>query len=353
MPDYLLIHGQSDSAVINAMAVAEDLQRKQGAQVDIVVPPERQAIAELCLTLRRVVAVDIAPSVPQLPLAELKTELQSEHGGWKNKLLAATQSRALLNTVKSGVKSVAEAALSNFRQYRDLLDELRLVGYDAVIDLDANAFSMLVSRAAKTKKIIGFAAANINNAPAGLELLYHETRVVPKNLSRLQQCRQLAARTLGYEPDPQPAWQLKPCPPPPWMPPTPFILVGGKVPPPFVKTAAAAGLPLLGDFPDSAIKPPAPPAIGDWAALAKAAAVVIDSDVFAALATATGTPTIFIGGKKDMPDNALLAESPAALQSALSECLSASAKTITAEKLPPAAATADSSAPADALRLKE
>ena len=339
MPEYLLTHGRSDTAVVEAMAVAEDLYRKQDAQVDFAVPAERREIAELCLTWRRVVAVDIAPAaVPRWP-----SKLTG--GGWRDKLRAAAQSGELLDAVKSGVKNITVAAHKNFRQYRDLLDDLRLPHYDAVIDLDASALSMLIARTVKAQKIIGFAAADLPNAPAGTDFMYHQTQAMPKNLSSLQRCRHLAARALGYEPNSRPAWNIKPCPPPKWLPATPFILIGGEVPEPFVKVAAAAEVPLLGDFADATIKPPAAPSITELAALAQAAVVVIGNGTVVALATAVGAQTVFIGGKKDAPDNALLAESPAALQKALHQHLSPKK-----EATPPTAPSeeeASASAPAE------
>ncbi len=310
MPEYLVIGGDDESAV-HAMAVAADLvNHVPGAQADIAVPAGQKTAAELGSNARRVVGFELAPSsVPNISVGAIK---EAAGGGWKN----------LMSAARGKAKEAAAAATENFGQYRELREELRLARYDVVFDLYAGAGSVLVARSAAAVKVVGFAAENIPHAPPGLTLLYHENHPAPKNIPRREQCRMLAARTLGYECSPHPEWNFKPFSPPAWAPPPPFILLGGHIPAPFAEILSAAGAPLVGESPP-AEAPPQPVSAGELLALAAAAACVVGGGLAAALGTAQKTPVFFIGGKQRMPPNAILTDSPAALKEALDGVLHA------------------------------
>ena len=326
MPEYLVIGGAGDAA-IDALAVAADAARINGAQVDIAVPAEAKAAAELGGNVRRVIGFELAPSsVPEVSLGALK---KAAGGGWQNALSAA----------RGKLKEAAESAAENFEQYRNLREELRAARYDAVLDLSASAGSVIVARCADAVKVVGFAAENVPHAPPGLQLLYHENYPAPKNIPRQRRCRMLAGRALGYEPRARPEWNFKEFPLPEWAPEAPFVFVWGNIPAPFAEILTASGARLAGALPA-----PPPEDVSPEALLASvgAAACVAGSGLAAALAAARGTPVLFIGGAADMPPGAVLTDSPAALKKELDAVLSSASPETPPETAETSGADSDS-----------
>ena len=300
MADYLIIGGKNDDSALCALAVAADIAVKLDAQTDIATTPARAPIVRLGRNLRRVVEVDIAPSsTPDVSLDALKN---APSGGWKG----------MLSFAKKAAQDAAVSARQNFGQYRALADDLRLVRYDAAVDLDADAAGLLAARLASATKVLGFASENIPDAAPGASLLYHDARAVPRSLPRREQCRRLAAAFFGYTLDPRPPWDFIAPPLPANAPAAPFILIGGDIPEPFMEILRAAGLPLF-----------APDSPADMLAAAQAGECAVGSGVAVSIAAAAGARALFIGGAAHAPPEATTTESPSALQDALAQALTA------------------------------
>ncbi|MGI9307541.1 MAG: hypothetical protein ACR2P5_09635 [Gammaproteobacteria bacterium] len=334
MPEYLIIGGKTEDAAPAALAVAADLAGRQEAQVDIAAPVAHQDAVSLSACVRRVVGFDLTPSAkPDLSMDSLK---QKAAGGWRGLLSAA--------------RGAARGAAENFEQYRGLRDELRLARYDMIIDLNADAGSVIIARLADSVKVAGFSAENLPGAAPGMALFYHDSYAVPSNLPRLEQCRRLAGRALNYEPGPQPGWNFKDFPRPEWTPAAPFILLGGKIPAPFGEILTGANLPLCGAPPAPA--PPETISPPDLLALAAAAVCVAGNGLAAGLGAALRKPVFFIGGKPQLPPNAVLTDSPAALKESLDGVLRR-LHPPAAPKSAPDSPSADSASSEGGLRIRE
>lgn len=298
MAEYLVIGGKNDEAALHALAVGADIAAKMNAQVDIAVAPAAAAVARLGKTPRRVVEVHItAPSVPGISLDAMK---QAPSGGWKG----------VMSFARAAAKTAAGAAKQQFGQYRELADELRLVRYDVVVDISGDAVGLLAARIADTPKVLGFATENIPDAAPGASLLYHDSRAVPSNLPRREQCRRLAAAGFGYTLQPRPEWNFIDSPPPAGLPEVPFILIGGGIPAPFMEILCVSGLPLF-----------TPETPADMLAAARRASCAVGNGIAIAIAAAAGAHTLFIGGAAHTPPEAATTESPTALKNAIDEVL--------------------------------
>ncbi|MGI9298497.1 MAG: hypothetical protein ACR2QC_11470 [Gammaproteobacteria bacterium] len=318
MAEYLVIGGKNEDAVLHALAVAADIATKKAdAQVDIATSPALAPVARLGKTPRRVVEVKIAPSAPGVSLDALKN---APSGGWKG----------VFSFAQKAAKTAALSARNQFGQYRELAEELRIVRYDAVVDLDGDAAGLLAAKLAAADKVFGFAADNLPDAAPGASLLYHDTRAVPRNLPRREQCRRLAADCLGYTPPARPEWDFADPPPPANAPAPPFLLIGGKIPEPFMEILRAAGPPLF-----------APESPADILAAARICECAAGNGIAVALAAAAGARALFIGGAANSPPEATATESPTALQQEIGEILGRRAPL---EK--ESATTPESSAPA-------
>ena len=310
MADILIIRGGSDQVVDALAAVGDVLANVPQVQVDLAVPADTAAIAKLSGAVRRVVSI-AAFSSPDFSALGARRN-------WKAKFWAAA-------------KTVAAAANENLQDYRAVAKELRLVRYDLVFDLDASAFSVAVARAAKADKIIGFNPSSLPSAAPGAALLYHEVRTAPPKAPPLLRCRHLLADYFNYEMLSPPPWNVlvDNNALPVWMPQTPFILVGDKIPAPFWQEIQASHMgAVVGNSPAANVCPPdgvmAPATI---AALAKKAVAVVGNGLTTAIAAAVGAKTLFIGAATAAPFAAVLVDTPTALKQALADMQRLSDKT--------------------------
>ena len=289
MAEYLVIGCKDEDSAMSALAVAADIAAAKDAQVDIATSPQCAPIIRLGKTPRQVLEIDISPSMP----ADLSWETvkKAPFSGMKNLLSAASKAS----------KIAASSAMENFKQYRETIEKLRLAHYDAALDLDATAAGLFAARSANTEKVYGFAAENIPDAAPGASLLYHESRAVSKNMSRREQCRKLAAQILNYAPPPLPEWDFIDTTPPADIPESPFILLCGKIPAPFMAALNETGLPLY--TPDSEI---------NTLAAARMCRFAVGTNI--SIPAAAGVKSFFIGGATYPLPNSHTVESPSALR---------------------------------------
>ena len=294
MPEYLIIGGKDSSQALAALAAAADIAATgDDVIVDIIVPTDVADIVRMSEVPRRVIAANIAPTAPD------GFSPDKPSGGW----------RGVLSAAQTAAKSAANAATKNFAQYRELMDEIRMVRYTAAFDTVADAAALLVARMASADKIIGFSAGVIPDAAPGAVLMYHEPRGVPSNLPHREKCRRLVSQQLDFTLTPTPKWRFRSFSPPSWAPSPPFILTGGRIPEPFSEVLADAGMPV--------VETPSDATVEEIFAAATVASSVAGSGLTAELAAAAGTRTFFIGSEKHRPPEATLTESPAALREAI------------------------------------
>ena len=299
MAEYLIISGKSEVSVIDALAVAIDIdQHIPNAQVDITVHPTGAPIAAISQTPRQIIIADMKPpATPDLSTTPPITPTATSSGGWKN----------LMAVAQSATGKIVKSAVENFDHYKKLREELRLTQYDVVFDLAADPTAVMISRLARANKIVGFGDAESSPAKT---LLYHESISVSDKLSRRARCRKLASQYLEYKIDNDNNWQWTVA---PATSADKFILTCANLPEPFMNILTAAATPLRGD--NDALS------ASDILSFAQSAICAVGSDITAEIAAAANTPTLFIGRRFDCPDNAQLIESPTELKTALDNIL--------------------------------
>lgn len=296
MADFLLIRSGGDAQVLEALAVAADLLARFGddVQIDIITTEELAGCAELGLDVRRVVAV------PPFAKEEWGNLRKPEGDSWQSKLFSS--SRALKNLVQV-----------NSKKYRALAEELRLVTYEAVFDLDMTAFSLSAVKMAKTDKAVGFDGSQDNSALPGFSLIYHDSYLIPTNFSHVQRCRQLVARHLDYKPQAVGRAYLKAQERPDWLGDAPYIFIANLVPASFIEAVETclqqlgrADIRLLHAERDL----PKEVSVGERCAVAQHALVTVGGGLEAMLSAASYRPTFFMGDKQQMMDHAIFVASP-------------------------------------------
>ncbi len=285
---------------MDALAVAADITAREGDAVDLAVPEEFAEVARLGGAVGRVVPIP-APVKPETKAPE--------SGGWRERL-----AQKALN--------VAGAVAQNIAEYKVIGKALRENQYDVVFDLDGTPFGVAVARAAKADKIIGFSPESLENPMPGLNLAYHDTRTVRGKLSPAAKCRTLLARffNTGMEPT---QWRLTAAAQPANE--RAGILTGGNIPPPFADALRqSAGAETIAAADDNPARAP------ELAREVGGCAIVVGNGLATALGAALGVPVCFVGAKKDAPEKAAVAETPAALAAAVENFLSQHSATVAA-----------------------
>lgn len=325
---YLIIAGKDEESILGAVAAAADLHAKFEAEVDLAIPPAHAALARIFVLSGRIMEIDMEPSsVPDISLQGLKKGAEdAAKDGW----------RGLLSAAKNTAAIAAQSAKENVGQYRELLGELRDTKYDAAIDLDADAKSILCARSANAQQVYGF--ENLPGAVPNARLFYHDTRAVPNGLSRVEQCRTLCARLFSYDYLSSPGLQFMDNPAPaPDMPQEPFVLLEDGIQQEFIKALENTKPPVF----------PCPPDPEAMLAAVQASLCVAGAGIIVHLANAFDKPALYLGDKKFAPPDALLIESPAILNTAVQKILSGENPATGLAEIPtakPSAASASASA---------
>lgn len=287
MADYLLIRSGGNIQVVEALAVAADLVDKLGddAQVDIATTETLVSCAQMGSHIRRVIGI------PPLGTDTLANITKPEGSSWKEKLLSSTQA------VKSFVKD-------NSKNYWKTSENLRLVRYDVVFDLDMNAFSLSTTKISKNDKIIGFDGSAGKESMTGASLLYHDSYKIPNDLSSGMRRRQLVARHFDYSPSHLSDSYIKSYDRLEWLGDSPYILLSGNVPNVFTDTIDSyleannpKNVQVLGGKYGYLNHASADFSIEERAALSQNAIAIIGNDIEAVLSSASAKPTYFIGDK--------------------------------------------------------
>ena len=291
MAYYLLIRGGSAANVVDALAAAADIAAHEGDYADLAVPEEFAEVARLGANIGRV--------IPVAPLAKPDlTAMNESGGGWRDKL-------------KATAKNVASAAAQNIGEYKQLTKLLRDNHYDVTFDFDGTPFGVAVARAAKSEKAVGFSPESFDSPMPGLNLAYHDTRTVRNQLCGTERCRTLIARYLNRAMMPT-EWKLNIAPAESRA----GVLVGDSIPQPFMEVLQkAAGARDIVEANANA---------ANAAELAEQAAkceFAVGNGLTTALATALGAKVFFVGGAKDAPEKAIVAETPSALTQELNNWL--------------------------------
>lgn len=305
MASYLLIHGQGAAQVVETLAIAGALVATYGAeetQVDIATTEPLVEYARQSGAVRRVVGV---PPLAQAAWDDLKS---AAGGGF------AGGGGGLLSSMTSSVKKLAQAAGKNIKESKAFLEELRMVDYDMVFDFEGTAFSVGITKAANTRKIVGFDARHLINPVPGANLAYHENHYFSGALSHAQLMRKLIERTLDsglVMPHPPCANAVELHAKPAGAPAEPFLYVSRELPTPFVEVIDKSGSTYcLANDGDSATARLA------WV---QHAAGVVGNEIETSLASFVGKDSLYIGLERLQPANSTFVSTPAELASALSK----------------------------------
>ena len=300
VPDYLLVRGKSPENAVDALAVAADMDAvSEEVQVDIATTGNLVDYLEVGGAVRRVVGID-APDIEEIK----GLNFSETDGGWGKKLFSAA-------------KSLTKMAGENARNYWGMAETLRLVRYDAVFDLDASAFSLAVARLAKADRIVGFDVSGLSNPAPGAAMMYHETYLIAKELSREMRARRLVARHLDYAIGGR-RNHLRETPPLSVAPSEDFVLLCGQVPRPFREAVEAREIVVISeaDGPYDALSGL------ERVALARQAKAAVGDGGGLGLAAVAGAAALFIGALSEKPENAVAVTTPTELNGALESLLS-------------------------------
>ena len=295
MHEILLIRDGGCERVVDTLAVAAELVLSLGTdtQVDIAVPESCAEYVFMSSVVRRVIAV---PAI------------DTEHG------IEKTKKASIGSTLFSATKKLSALTGRNVQAYWNMSKDLRITEYDAVFDFDFSPFSIAVSKVAKTKQIIGFDVQNIDKTSKISYLSAHETYHIKGEMSNSSRMRHLAARHFSYSPatDGIPLdWCFNTYPAPEMIPQQPYIVVGGRVPAPFMTLVKESNLSVL------VLEEQPTMRAEDITGALQSAKIAVGNGVVSALAAAVGIPNLFIGSGKDIPQRAISITTPSALADAL------------------------------------
>lgn len=300
MADYLLVRSGSVCEMVETLGVCAGMVGALGydARVDIVTTEELKPYAKLSRFVRRVVAM---PPLVQNAWSDVKDAVSG--GG-----------------LFSSVQQLAATVTGS----RVALGELRLAEYDIVFDFEATAFSLAMTKAAKTAKIVGFDKAHLDDGVPGATLAYHENHFFTGKFSHAELSRKLVARELAHSPLRPADYGLPLRPRPAAAPKGRYLLVSNDLPMPFVDE--------INDYssngePDDCTTYPLPDDLpaGEQVAWVQHAAGIIGDEVVAGLATATAKETrcLYIGSERHCPEGVRFVSTPSDLAEALPDFLPA------------------------------